>query len=146
MIKVYGVPFSAHTRKLLVGLNEKEVGYELEPLVPLLPKLPEPFLRASPLKKIPVLVHGDVALADSSVIALYLDRIHPERPLYPRDPALYGRALWIEEFVDGGLAEHVLHGLLFQRKIGPAFLSTKPDEALIATSLTEKIPAPLAYL
>jgi glutathione S-transferase len=146
MFKIYGVPFSAHTRKVLVGLNEKELAYELEPLVPLLPNLPEPFLRASPLKKIPVLVHGDVAVTDSSVIALYLDRVHGERPLYPSDPALYARALWIEEFVDGGLAEHVLHGLLFQRKFAPAFLSQKPNEALITTSLTEKIPARLAYL
>jgi glutathione S-transferase len=146
MIQIYGVPFSAHTRKVLVGLNEKELDYELERLVPILPNPPERFLRASPLKKIPVLLHGEVALADSSVIALYLDRIHPARPLYPADPALYGRALWIEEFVDGGLAEHVLYGLLFQRKFGPAFLSLKPDEALIATSLNEKIPARFAYL
>jgi glutathione S-transferase len=146
MIKIYGVPFSAHTRKVLVGLNEKELPYELERLIPVLPNLPAAFLQASPLKKIPVLVDGAVTLADSSVIALYLERVHPEHALYPADPALYGRALWIEEFVDGGVAEHVLKGLLFQRKFAPTLLSKQPDEALIARSLNEHIPARFAYL
>ena len=146
MLTIFGVPFSAHTRKVIVGLHEKGLDFRLEPIVPLRPVLPEVFLRASPLKKIPALIDGDLALADSSVIALYLDRVHPEAPLYPMAPAAYGQALWIEEFVDGALAEHVLHGLLFQRAIGPAFLGLQPDHALIATTLNEKIPARLGYL
>ncbi len=146
MLKVFGVPFSAHTRKVIVGLHEKGIEHQLEPLVPLRPDLPQAFLRASPLRKIPALVDGDVELADSTVIALYLDRVHHAAPLYPTEPAAYGRALWIEELVDGALAPHVLHGLLMQRAFGPAFLGLVPDEALIASSLHEKIPPRLADL
>jgi glutathione S-transferase len=54
--------------------------------------------------------------------------------------------LWIEEFVDGGLAPHVLRGLLMQRVFAPKFLGKAPDEALIQTSLTQMIPARFAYL
>jgi glutathione S-transferase len=146
MLTVLGVPFSAHTRKVLVGLREKGLPFELRPLVPLQPELPEVFLRASPLRRIPVLLDGELAFADSSVIALYLDRIAPTPALYPEEPAAYARALWIEEFVDGALAEHELRGLLFQRAFGPKFLGLEPDQALIESSLQHEIPERLAYL
>lgn len=146
MFKIYGVPFSAHTRKVLVALREKGLEFELMPLVPIVPDLPEPFLRASPLRKIPVLLHGEQAIPDSTVIALYLDRVRPERPLYPAPPAAYAKALFVEELVDGALAAHVLHGVLFQRVFGPRFLGTRPDEALIADSLENQIPPRLRDL
>jgi glutathione S-transferase len=38
---------------------------------------------ANPLKKVPVLVEGDLALFDSTVILEYLEDAYPEPPLYP---------------------------------------------------------------
>ena len=140
MLEIYGVPFSAHTRKALLGLREKQLDFELVPLVPLSPDLPEEFLRASPLRKIPVLAHDGRRIADSTVIALYLDRVFPERPLYPAAPQAYARALFVEELVDGALAHHVLHGLLFQRVFGPRFLGLQPDTQLMEASLRDHIP------
>jgi glutathione S-transferase len=144
MLKIYGVPFSAHTRKVLIGALEKGLDYELVPVVPLSP--PPGWLEKSPLGLIPALEDGDVRLADSSVILQYLDRKYPQPALYPSDAAAYARALWIEEFVDGGLSSHVLHGLLLQRVFAPKFLNKAPDEALIRKSLTEMIPPRLTYL
>ena len=146
MLEVYGVPFSAHTRKVVIAAREKGLDFELVPLVPLMPNLPGWFLEASPLKKIPVLKHDGRAITDSTVIALYLDRVFPERPLYPVEPGRYAKALFIEELVDGGLAEHVLHGVLLQRVFGPRFMGIEPDEALVAKSLNEKIPPRLRDL
>ncbi|MBL8680466.1 MAG: glutathione S-transferase family protein [Myxococcales bacterium] len=146
MKKVLGVPFSAHTRKVIVGLVAKGLAYKLEPIVPLRPDLPAEFVEASPLRKVPVLIDGGVSIADSTVIALYLDRVHSERPLYPVDPAAYAKALFVEELVDGALAEHVLHGLLFQRVFRPAFLKQPTDDALVASSLRDKIPPRFADL
>lgn len=142
MLKIHGLPFSAHTRKVIAGAREKGLDYELVPTMPLKPT-PE-FLAISPLAKIPVLDDGRVVLPDSSAIALYLDRVHPERPLYPADPALYARALWIEEYVDGDLAGLVLHGLLFQR-VFARFAGREPDAAVVARSLAA-IPERLDYL
>lgn len=144
MLKIHGVPFSAHTRKVIVTALEKGLSYELNPVVPLNP--PQGWSELSPLGLIPVIQDGATTLADSSVIGLYLERKYPERPFYPADPAALGRALWIEEFVDSALAPHVLHGVLLQRVFAPRFLNQPPDEALVARSVSELIPPRLGYL
>jgi glutathione S-transferase len=144
MLKIHGVPFSAHTRKVILAAIEKGIAYELVPVVPLTP--PVGWTRLSPLGLIPAVEDDGLALADSSVICLYLERTRPDRSIYPTDPQQYARALWIEEFVDGGLAPHVLRGLLMQRVFAPKFLKQAPDEDLIRKSLTEMIPPRLAYL
>lgn len=144
MLKIHGVPFSAHTRKVIVAAIEKEIPYELVPVVPLTP--PDGWAVLSPLGKIPAITDGEFSVADSSVINLYLERRHPARPIYPSEPGQYATALWIEEYVDSALAQHVLHGLLMQRVFAPKFLNQAPDEALISRSLMELIPPRLDYL
>ncbi|HKC44785.1 MAG TPA: glutathione S-transferase family protein [Burkholderiales bacterium] len=144
MLKIHGVPFSAHTRKVIITALEKGVSYQLMPVVPLAP--PSGWDELSPLGLIPVIQDGDTTLADSSVIALYLERRYPEHAFYPSDPASFGRTLWIEEFVDGGLAVHVLRGVLMQKVFAPKFLNRAPDHALIEKSVNELIPPKLAYL
>ena len=129
MLRIHGVPFSAHTRKVILAAIEKGIAYELVPVVPLAP--PAGWTDLSPLGLIPAIEHDGYALADSSVICLYLDRVHPQPAIYPSDPKHYARALWLEEFVDGGLAPHVLRGLLMQRVFAPRFLNRPPDEELI---------------
>jgi glutathione S-transferase len=144
MLEILGVPFSAHTRKVLLALREKNVSFELVPVIPLNP--PPGWRELSPLGKIPVLRTPELTVADSSVICQYLERTQPAPALYPTDPVQLARALWIEEFVDGGLSPHVLHGLLMQRVFAPRFLNRAPDEALIRRSLEEELPPKLEYL
>ena len=144
MLKIHGVPFSAHTRKVIVAALEKGISYEMVPVIPLKP--PPGWTELSALGLIPAIQDGDFALADSSVICQYLELAYPGAALYPSDAQQYARALWIEEFVDGGLAPHVLRGLLMQRVFAPKFLGTAPDEELIQTSLTQMIPTRFAYL
>jgi glutathione S-transferase len=144
MLVIHGVPFSAHTRKVIIVAREKKLPYHLVPVVPLQP--PAGWTELSPLGLIPALVDGETTLADSSVIAMYLERKFPALPIYPADPAQYGRALWIEEFVDSGLAMHVLRGVLMQKVFAPKFLNLPPDQALIDKSVNELIPPRLDYL
>jgi glutathione S-transferase len=144
MLKIHGVPFSAHTRKVIIAALEKGIPYEIVQVIPLAP--PPGWTEASPLGLIPVIQDGDFMLADSSAICQYLERAYPGPSLYPGDARQYARVLWIEEFVDGGLAPHVLRGLLMQRVFAPRFLGKAPDEALIHASLTQMIPARFAYL
>jgi glutathione S-transferase len=113
-------------------------------VIPLTP--PSGWRDLSPLGLIPVIEDGDMRLADSSAICLYLQRKSPEPSIYPTDLRAYGHALWIEEYIDSGLAPHVLRGLLMQRVFAPKFLNQAPDEELIEKSLTEMIPPRLAYL
>ena len=144
MLKIHGVPFSAHTRKVIVAAIEKGISYEMVPVIPLKP--PPGWSELSALGLIPAIQDGAFTLADSSVICQYLELAFPGAALYPNDAQQYARALWIEEFVDSGLAPHVLRGLLMQRVFAPKFLGTAPDEELIQTSLTKMIPARFAYL
>ena len=144
MLKIHGVPFSAHTRKVIIAALEKGIPYELVPVIPLTP--PPGWTDLSALGLIPAIEDGGFTLADSSVICQYLERAYPGPSLYPGDARQFARVLWIEEFVDGGLAPHVLRGLLMQRVFAPKFLGKAPDEALIRTSLTEMIPLRLDYL
>jgi glutathione S-transferase len=144
MLQIFGVPFSAHTRKVLVAAHLKGIRFELVPVVPLKP--PPGWLELSPLGLIPAIREDDCTLADSSVICQYLERRHGGGPLFPADPAQAARALWIEEYVDSGLAPHVLKGLLMQRVFAPRFLKQPGDEALVRKSLGEMIPPRLAYL
>lgn len=78
---------------------------------------PPDWRRVSPLGLIPVLQEDGFTLPDSSAICAYLDRRYPNHPLYPQEPKEFARALRLEEFVDGGLAPHVLRGLLMQRVV-----------------------------
>ena len=102
MPTVYGVTLSLYTRKLRAFLAEKGIAYQLEFVAPGDPS-PE-YRRISPLGKVPAYRDGDVALADSSIICAYVERMHPEPALYPSEPYTYARALWFEEYGDSGLA------------------------------------------
>jgi glutathione S-transferase len=144
MLKIHGLPFSAHTRKTIVAALEKHIPYELNRVIPLTP--PPSWIELSPLGLIPAIEDGDTRLADSSVICLYLQRKYPEPSIYPAEPQEYGQALWIEEYIDSGLAPHVLRGLLMQRVFAPRFLNQPPDEELIKKSVMQMIPPRLAYL
>ena len=99
----------------------------------------------SPTGKIPAMKHGDLTLADSSVIVAYLEKRFPELPLSPSDPAQYARALWFEEYVDSQIAPDVI-GLFQQKILAPLVHKREPDAAVINRLLNEDLPPKLDYL
>ena len=101
MIKLYGMPLSPFARKAMLVLDYKELEYDN---VPIFPGDESPEFRAiSPLGKVPVLEHDGFTVADTSVICRYLDRIAPEKSIYPDDPQLEATACWLEEYADSKL-------------------------------------------
>jgi len=144
---VYGANMSPFVRKVRVVLAEKSLDYELDPVNPFSP--PPEFLKISPLKRIPVLRDTDLpepnTLPDSSVICDYLEHKYPEPALYPSEPFARGRALWYEEYADTSLAQTIGPGLFFERVI-KRMLRQQPDEAICASTLTDKIPPIFDYL
>ena len=123
MLKIYGVPFSVHTRKVIVTALEKKLPYQNEPVIPFNP--PPGWTDLSPTGKIPAFTDGDVTLCDSSVICAYLERAHPNPPLYPADTRDYVQALWFEEYADGTIFREVIHGLFFNKVIRPKILNSR---------------------
>ena len=77
-------------RKVLACLALKGLSYENDPIVPFYGD--EEFERLSPLRRIPVLIDGDLLISDSSVICAYLDEAYPGHPLFPAAPADRARA------------------------------------------------------
>ncbi len=144
MLKIYGVPISVHTRKVLVAARLKNVPFENAPVIPFNP--PADWDRLSPTGKIPVATDGDFTLPDSSVICAYLERLHPAPALYPAEPRAYAKALWLEEYADGTVFRDVVHGLFFQKVIRPNILKQEADKAAIAAIEGHALPRVFGYL
>lgn len=144
MPTVYGAPVSPFVRKVRVALAEKGVQYDLDPVVPFGPN-PE-FRKISPLGRIPAFRDGDRTLADSSVICVYLDRTYPTPALYPSDPYEHARALWFEEYADGGLVTVTGPKIFFQKFVAPRFFNRPTDEAMVTKAIEEELPPMFDYL
>jgi glutathione S-transferase len=62
---------------------------------------------ASGQMSLPILFVDGKPIIDSTRIIEYLERSHPENPLYPDDPALHERALALEDYFDEELGPHI---------------------------------------
>ncbi|TDJ42340.1 MAG: glutathione S-transferase family protein [Gammaproteobacteria bacterium] len=142
MITIHGSPISPFVRKTLVCLIEKGVDYELNPVTPF--PAPESHLKISPLGKIPAMTDGELAIPDSSAICGYLEKRYPDHPVYPTDPADYGRALWYEDWADNELPKAT--AALFFNRVAVKMMKQEPDEAVIQRIITDVQPPIFDYL
>jgi|SRR5581483_5869188 len=144
MPTLYGVDGSPFVRKVRVLCAEKKIAHDHEAVIPFNP--PAEFRKVSPLGKIPAWRDGDKVLADSSVICAYLERTHPEPRMYPADPYEYARALWFEEWADGGFVTIVGPKIFLQRIINPRFFQKECDESAVQKAIAEDLPTYFDYL
>ena len=99
-LTLYSGPLSMFGAKAEIALREKGVDFELV-MVPFdrsdryEPRHPE-VLRINPKRQVPVLVHGDVELFDSTLIFEYLEDAFPEPPLWPKGAAARAEARLLE--------------------------------------------------
>jgi glutathione S-transferase len=144
MLKIHGVPISVHTRKVIVAAIEKNLAYEIDPVIPFNP--PAGWDELSPTGKIPVAADGDFVMRDSSVICAYLERTHPARPIYPVEARAFAQALWLEEYADGTVFREVVHGLFFHKVIRPNLLKQPTDTKAVSAILEGAVPKVFGYL
>src|SRR6185369_14436160 len=101
-------PFSAKVR---IALAEKKLDCEILD-IPWSrktlwgPKPPE-FLAVSPHGRVPVLIDGDVAVYDSTVICEYLEDRFPKPPLFPAGAAGRARCRQLEDEADTSMTQDV---------------------------------------
>lgn len=92
-MKLYGYFRSSASFRVRIGLNLKNIAYDLEP-VHLLRDGGEQFAASfaalNPQRLVPVLADGEQLLTQSMAILEYLDENHPEPPFLPADSS--GRA------------------------------------------------------
>jgi glutathione S-transferase len=110
-MRLYSGPLSLFTAKVRIALAEKglahervEVGWSLERRYE--PHHPD-VVTLNPKRQVPVLVDGDLAVYDSTVIFEYLEDRHPAPPLYPADAAGRARCRQLEAAADEILFPHV---------------------------------------
>lgn len=143
-MRIIGSFVSPYVRKVLACLELKGVAYEIDPITPFFGN--DAFERLSPLRRIPVLIHGDVVLSDSSVIAAYIDEVWPEPPLLPAAPADRARARWFEEYADTRLGDVFIWGLFYPKFVAPMVWGEPADEERIGRTLAHDAPRELDYL
>jgi glutathione S-transferase len=143
-----GGSVSPFVRKVRVALSEKGLEFQHEQVNPFAP--PDGYREISPLGKIPALKDGDKSLCDSSVICAYLEKKYPNPPLYPTDPYDYARALWFEEYMDGGVVPTMGPKVFLPLVLKPLFAGKQePEAADVAAAQkvwTEETPKLFEYL
>src|SRR5438874_7492445 len=93
-LEIYWGSGSPYAWRVLLAAEWKRIPYESKLLEFSKGQLRTPeFLALNPRGKVPVIRDGDVVLAESLAIIAYLDRKHPEPPLFGRTPVETGH-IW----------------------------------------------------
>ncbi|MES2987184.1 MAG: glutathione S-transferase family protein [Pseudomonadota bacterium] len=141
---IIGNHVSPYARKVLVALAHKNVAHEIDPIVPFYGT--EEFTAVSPLRRIPVLIQGDLVLNDSTVICEYLDEAYPEPPLMPKGARDRSRARWLEEYADSRLGDLIIWRLFYRKVVAPRVFKVEPDAAALAEVTDRLLPEALDWI
>ena len=99
-IAIHSGPLSMFGAKAEIAAIEKGIAWDRVFVSFSLRDLYEPkssdVVRINPKHQVPVLIHGDLELFDSTQIFEYLEDIHPSPPLWPADPRDRARARLLE--------------------------------------------------
>jgi len=98
MITLYNNAFSPFARKVRMVLEHKRLTFEA--FDGLAPAGHARLAAVNPRLEVPVLVDGDLTIVNSSHIVAYLEHRHPERSVYPVEPAKRVAALAWERLAD----------------------------------------------
>lgn len=141
---IVGSHVSPYVRKVLVALAIKGIAHEVDPITPFYGN--DEFEKLSPLRRIPVLIDGDLVLNDSTIICEYLDEVYPEPPLMPKGAADRAKARWLEEFADSRLGDLTIWRLFFRKMVSPRVFKTEPDPEDLARVTEVELPAALDWI
>jgi glutathione S-transferase len=130
---LYSGPLSMFGAKAQIAAREKGLEFDLV-MVPYdsrlgySPKHPE-VLRVNPKGQVPVLVHGDLEIFDSTQIFEYLEDLQPTPPLWPSDTADRARARGLEHQSDEVYFPHVIRLMGLQNDLDSAVAQTSIQAA-----------------
>ncbi|QCI69471.1 glutathione S-transferase family protein [Phreatobacter stygius] len=117
----YG-PLNMFGAKVQIAAFEKGLDFEIV-MVPFdmdrlyEPKHPE-VCRINPKRQVPVLIHDDLEIFDSTQIFEYFEHLKPEPALWPAEPAARARARLIEHKSDEVYFPHIIRLMSLQGQLG----------------------------
>ncbi len=142
-LTLYGAILSPFVRKIRIQLAEQAIAYELVSQPPF--NQPDWFYDISPLGRIPAIKDGDLVLADSAVIAQYLQETRNGPTLYGETPTDAAKVRWLEKYADYELAPQATFTVFRNRILMPA-TQNACDETAVQSALTDALPPLLGYL
>lgn len=149
---LWGEDISPFVRKVHVILKEKGIPYDHIEVLPISvlkateQEIPSKFEQISPLGKVPALEDGDFGIADSAVIAQYLEAKYPDtKKIFPSQPEALARTLWFENYADNVIGTAMKH-IFLEAYVKPKILKVPGEQALLEQGLKEELPAVLNYL
>jgi glutathione S-transferase len=131
---VHLIPGSPFSRAALATLVEKSAGFRVAPVDAGGLRRPEHLAR-HPFGRVPVLEHGGTTIYETQAILRYLDRVLPEPPLTPGEPAAAARMDQAMNLCDWYLFHDAGAVVSFERLVAPMLLGQAPDEAAIAAAV-----------
>lgn len=140
MLELYQFELSHYCEKIRLILDYKGLPYRKIEVAPGVGQLD--LYRMSGQRQVPVLKDGTEIIADSTAIALYLDRKYPELPIIPTDPKQRALCLLMEEWADESIGLNARKSMLGAFSQNPAFRSaalpaSTPD---FLRNLIESVP------
>jgi glutathione S-transferase len=146
-MKIFGVPPSVHTRKVILAARIKSIPHDITAVIPVIPDNPPANWRSvSPSGLIPAIDDGGYVLADSTAIVHYLERKVPEPALLPRKLEDQGRAMFLDAWAGDVLFRQVVRPIFHNQIAGPRFHDTPGDPRVIDAALATAAPEAFAYL
>ena len=131
-IVLHGMGLSGHTHRVALMLNALGLAYRFVDS-PAEVRASPAFLARNPLGQIPVLEDGDVVLADSNAILVYLARRYaPDGAWLPQEPVA---AASVQRWLSIAAGE-VMHGPAIARMIS---LFGLPDDPVRAARISERV-------
>ncbi|KAL1811738.1 hypothetical protein ACET3Z_021803 [Daucus carota] len=125
-IKLYSYFKSTSSCRVRIALNLKGIDYDYEAVNLLKGEQHTPeYLKLNPMGYVPALVDGDITIADSFAIIMYLEEKYPQHPLLPDDLVTRAVNFQAANIVSSGILS--LHNLSVLTYIGEKF---GPDERL----------------
>jgi glutathione S-transferase len=95
---------SPYAMSVFVALHEKRLAFEMQRLdLAAQENRDAGFSQLSLTQRVPMLVHGDFALSESSAITEYIDEVFPGTPLYPSDVRSKARARQLQAWLRSDL-------------------------------------------
>ena len=149
-MRLYSGPLSMFGAKAQIAALEKGLDFDLI-MVPFEmktlyePKHPD-VARINPKRQVPVLVHGDLEIFDSTQIFEYFEDLKADPPLWPRDIAGRARARLIEHKSDEVYFPPIIRLMgLQEKRDDPAAVAAREASARFYREMEEVI-ANKAYL
>ncbi|HEY2530014.1 MAG TPA: glutathione S-transferase family protein [Xanthobacteraceae bacterium] len=118
---IYSGPLSMFGAKVQIAALEKGLDFDLvmvayDSMHGYTPKHAE-VLRINPKGQVPVLVHGEIEIFDSTQIFEYLEDLQPNPPLWPRDLSTRARARRLEHQSDEIYFPHIIRLMSLQEQM-----------------------------